>query len=650
MAIFIMQRDQFGTNVTFGHVPGSIRAGTCVFKLRSMNFSTMLRTSTLPFALLLFGNAHAQLAPQVTAPLAAHLLEVNAQWKAQDQGELDGSTVATFTNEAERIATHLRLVREQLMQRQAEGLSAAQVEKRVQLLDRLAHYANDRRFPQNHVLPYRNPVFIDPYGTACAVGWLMIESGHRDLAEEISTEMNLAYVLEMPGTRQWPAIAAWASEHGFEVEELAWIQPGYPPNVPWAPFGGGTDGPVDVLLTLANGNVLVGGNFAEAGGNAARQVALWNGSALMPLGDGLEGEVHCAVEFNGELYVGGSMFQGISDLAKWNGNSWEFSIVTSGKLPRINALHVHNGALHAAGEVMGFAGIDHRVLRFDGTEWQPVGQVLNDKIHALESFSGGLIAGGAFTAEQWSTEQNILRVARLDGSDWVQLGNGLDATVRDLIMVDGTLHAAGDLFINILPTFGLAKLQAGNTAWEHLLPNHANYMSDGIGPSYFNAMVQHNGNIHLVGNFFTSTMLSIGNNVAVFNGTPDGLDPLAYLDQRVHAVAIANNRLIIGGEFNQLLPYLAAVDLSTSIMTPAEQLQLRFSPVPTNDVLYISWSGPMDGGALVQVVDAQGRSISMQLERSGERMRLDVSALAPGMYVASMLLDGRPVTGRFIKS
>lgn len=645
-----MQWDQFGTNVTFGHVPGSIGARTCVFKERSMNLSAMHRTSTLSIAVLLFGPAHAQLAPQANAPLATHLLEVNAQWTTQVQGTMGGATVAAFTNEAERIATHLRLVREQLMQRQAEGISANQALNRALLLDRLAHYANDRRFPQNHVLPYRNPVFIDPNGTACAVGWLMIESGHSALAEEISAAMNLAYVLEMPGTPQWPAIAGWAEEHGFEAEELAWIQPGYPPNIPWAPFGGGTDGPVEVLLTLSNDHVLVGGTFTEVGGNAARQVALWNGNALIPLGDGLEGEVHCAVEFNGEIYIGGSMLDGISDLAKWNGSAWEFSVVADGKLPRLNALHVHNGTLHAAGEIMGFAGIADRVFLFTGTEWEPVGQVLNDKIHALESFNGALIAGGAFTGEQWSTEQNIVRVARLDGNDWVQLGNGLDATVRDLLMVGDVLHAAGDLFINILPTFGLARLQPGTIAWEHLLPNHADYMSGSIGPSYFNAMVQHNDDIHLVGNFFTSTMLTIGSNVAVFNGTPDGLDPLAYLELPVHAVTIANNRLIIGGEFNQLLPYLAAVDLSTSIGPSAGHLQLSFSPVPTNDVLYIAWSGPMAAGSLVQVVDAQGRSISMHAERSGERMRMDVSALAPGIYVAQMLVEGRPVTGRFIKA
>lgn len=606
--------------------------------------------STLLLGVLFTVSANAQLVPGTAADLTAHLVEVNAQWNAERQHAVDASGSVAFSNEAERIATHLRLVREQLMQHQPEGLSADQAANRASLLDRLAHYANDRRFPQNHVLPYRNPVFIDPFGNACAVGWLMIESGHRDLAETISSEMNLAYVLEMPGTQHWPAIASWASEHGFQAEELAWIQPGYPPNIPWTPFGGGTDGPVDVLLTLANGNVLVAGSFMEAGGTAAQHVALWNGSALVPLGNGLDGEVNCAVEFQGDIYVGGSMFNGIHDLAKWNGNAWEFSIATNGKLPWINALHVHEGELHAAGELMGFAGIDHRVVRFDGNEWQPVGQPLDGKILALESFNGELIAGGAFTTNQWGTEPTIRRVARFDGNDWVQLGNGLDATVRDLLMVGDALHACGELFINILPTFGLARLQPGNTDWEHLLPNHADYMSGGIGPSYFNAMVHQYGNIHLVGNFFTATLMLIGNNVAVFNGVPDGLEPLAYLDQTVNAVTIANNRLIIGGDFNNTLPYLAAVDLATGLGERDDLPSLTLSPVPADNEVFITWEGQPPANMLVEVVDAQGRLLPLHLERFGERMRMDVSGLATGVYVAHLRVNGRSITARFIKA
>ncbi|HRH36930.1 MAG TPA: hypothetical protein PK760_01210, partial [Flavobacteriales bacterium] len=139
----------------------------------------------------------ASLPPRSEAPLAQHMREVNAQWIAQDPSPMNAGTTVRFTDEADRIHTHLTLVREQLLARHAEGISAQQLAHRNALLQHLGDYAEARTFPQNHVLSYRNPVFIDPHGTACAVGWLMIESGHRDLAERISSTMNLAYLLDM---------------------------------------------------------------------------------------------------------------------------------------------------------------------------------------------------------------------------------------------------------------------------------------------------------------------------------------------------------------------------------------------------------------------------------------------------------------------
>ena len=94
---------------------------------------------------------------------------------------------------------------------------------------KLGTYADRGRFPQNEVLPYRNPVFIDRHNTACAVGQLTIESGNEALARSIQHDMNLAYVHDM----KRDDVFAWASASGFTENELVRIQPGYPPGVPW---------------------------------------------------------------------------------------------------------------------------------------------------------------------------------------------------------------------------------------------------------------------------------------------------------------------------------------------------------------------------------------------------------------------------------
>ena len=107
--------------------------------------------------------AHAQLSPTTDAPLYQHLLEVNKEWRVMDPMPAGGDRTVRFTNEAERIAMHLHLVAAHERSHIAEGLSAGATAKRLELLNKLDAYADHGVFPQNHVLPVRNPVFIDQH-------------------------------------------------------------------------------------------------------------------------------------------------------------------------------------------------------------------------------------------------------------------------------------------------------------------------------------------------------------------------------------------------------------------------------------------------------------------------------------------------------
>lgn len=242
-------------------------------------------THPLMLAMLMATTVSAQLAPLTDAPLTAHMAEVNAQWPHMLPDPPDGDRTVRFRDEADRIATHLHRVRTELLARTPLDLPPAQARRRIDLLQRLGTYADARTFPQNHVLPHRNPIFIDPYGTACAVGWLMIESGHGDLAQRIDAVMETGYLAEiLADARLGEEVFAWAVSHGFTADELAWIQPAYAPATPVSPLGGGTNGPVRVLLPLNNGHLLVAGTFTQAGTTAAQNVAVWDGSTYHALG------------------------------------------------------------------------------------------------------------------------------------------------------------------------------------------------------------------------------------------------------------------------------------------------------------------------------------------------------------------------------
>jgi hypothetical protein len=116
-------------------------------------------------------------------------------------------------------------------------------------------------FPRNPDYPDSLvPYFIDARGVACAVGQLVIASGHRGFAQEIARTRNHAYIREIRD----PRLAAWAEASGLTLEECARIQPGY---------GGPTDysyvrkmevSRQGTLWTLAGAACLCSGSYFQA--------------------------------------------------------------------------------------------------------------------------------------------------------------------------------------------------------------------------------------------------------------------------------------------------------------------------------------------------------------------------------------------------
>ncbi|HEX2618333.1 MAG TPA: hypothetical protein VHL57_12370, partial [Flavobacteriales bacterium] len=467
---------------------------------------------------------NAQLAPGTQAPLQQHMTEVNAEWRVMDPATADGAHAVHFANDAERIATHLHRVHDFLSTHVPEGLSASAMGHRTFLLGKLEAYADRGVFPINTVLPYRNPVFIDPVGTACAVGQLMIESGRSDLAQDIHDAMNLAYVHDMHRSD----VDTWAVEHGFTEDELAWIQPGYAPSIPWASLGGGTNNTVTAMLRLTGGDLLVAGSFTQAGGSVpCNGVVRWNGSSYTAMGTIPDGSISCAIEFNGSIYVGGSFSAGTADLLKWNNGSWVPSAAFASKYAIVYDLYVLNGTLYAAGSHSGFAGVSDGVVKLVGNTWQPVGQALSAPIQRLASINGTLVCGGQFTGNDPVSSNDIMHVAYLNGNNtWVQLGDGLNGNVFALLEHDGQLYAGGDCVGEITTYFGLARVANTTQNWEMLMPNIGNYMFSPLdGVVSILDMVAQDNTIYLGGDFYCSEIMVNGAGVAVFNGTADDVHP-----------------------------------------------------------------------------------------------------------------------------
>ncbi len=135
-----------------------------------------------------------------------------------------------------RISTHLAYVEQILRARDTSALTLAQRLRRTYALEILAQYRQRGQFPQGESRVGHLPTFIDRHGVRCAVGYLIEQTHSVALPVILDARFHHAYVPQIDD----PDVAAWALATGFGSEELAMVQPAYPPRV------------ADVTLTLVS--------------------------------------------------------------------------------------------------------------------------------------------------------------------------------------------------------------------------------------------------------------------------------------------------------------------------------------------------------------------------------------------------------------
>ncbi|MEM6263022.1 MAG: T9SS type A sorting domain-containing protein [Bacteroidota bacterium] len=605
-----------------------------------------IKPISLVLVLLCLGQQLFALNPHEPATLYSHLVEVNKEWNHQVPATDFLLERISFDSDNDRIRMHLMLVESYLRNRQPEGISSAQLTKRHQMLDELNAYWKAGTFPINLYHPQRQPYFIDHKGTACAVGYLMIASGYQEDAQRVHRETNYAYIREIKD----PALPVWAAEHGFTLEELAWIQPGYPPTTIWNGLGSGTDGDVQAMLNDPSDNTLiVAGDFTQANGVNCQGIARWDGTTFSAIGNGVQGTIEDMTFFQGALWVGGNLLDGFSNpvnLAKWDGSTWTYSSIAVGP---IYDLHVHNGELYAAGEMSGIIYIG--VAKYDPNmnAWNKVGAEISGLTYSLATHKGMLYAGGDFMSGAGTDA--LQYVARWNGVKWEApegSGPSLDAPVYTLASTDTALYAGGNFFDQEgKGKFGLASWQNGS--WTpNLVDTNFARIFQATENEHVRKLQVLNGKLVATGYFGTGGGLFFGKHAGVYTPGLPGLSPIVDPNGAVRSATVYKNELILAGAFTVINTgqstgtrfnhLMRNADVLASAPRVDEGVSFTLYPNPMSDeaTIRLDTRLPNQKDLAVKLYSLQGQEIDISYEQNDGQVTLYREQLTPGTYMVEL--------------
>jgi len=242
----------------------------------------------------------------------------------------------------------------------------------------------------------------------------------------------------------------------------------------WFPLGSGItgsgviSGPVGttiLTLVLAGNNLYAGGYFTNAGGLAAPDIAMWNGTNWSALGSPGGVVASILVRTDG-VYAAGAPFYnttmyGSAFFSRWNGTSWQgvpinyppftdTAFYFADKSIDMDALasigtNIYIGGRFSIGEYSnfpsGYVGCDN-IMRFDGTNGWVMGTGLNSNVTSMAVLGTNLYVAGPFTNAGGVLARGI---AMWNGTYWTNLGSGLvgSGSIAALATIGSNLYAGG---------------------------------------------------------------------------------------------------------------------------------------------------------------------------------------------------------------
>lgn len=591
------------------------------------------------------------------APAYTHLYEVNQEWaKHQD---VHSQESVQFLSENDRIRFHLQEVIAYLKTHRSQKLSDQALAQRLYLLEQLSHYADQKVFPKNIYHQQRRPYFIDHQGTHCAVGYLMAESGHSSLAQQIKEEHNYDYIRDI----KTEGVLAWANTHGFSLQELALIQPGYPAASIFSAIDEGANGPITSLQAdEIHDQLLIAGQFDSLGLMPCLNVGVYKDDQLSCLGQGVEGivnNIHLDFESEKILVTGSLLKNGNSyPLAIWNGTHWSFYNIPNRDGANASSSYTNYG--YYSQEI----AISHPSIPNQQEIWfysNTLGWVKKATISGSISDIQGTLSGRVYVGNF-----NHVTVHRTIGDTSFYAHN----VVRRSLTIDNWFSMASEGHVsNQIQTvkvlgaaiyFGGYCSSSSNEAGGNIcLSRYLNgtfqplLLSNAIGAGSSGSTVINNIELEedelILGGSFSRNIVfepSI-NNVAKYDLIFNALSPLDYVNGTVNSVVYWKNDIFVGGHFNSCLSgdaaHLARSHFPTSTSTINGQHSLKLYPNPASDLIYIDG---LDSHFEYSILNLEGKVVQKGTSTTSS---IQLDHLEPAVYIVQLLADASTYRIKFVK-
>jgi hypothetical protein len=176
-------------------------------------------------------------------------------------------------------------------------------------------------------------------------------------------------------------------------------------------------------LCLFGNDLVVAGNFQNAGGQTVNGIARWDGTQWHPLGSGFNSTVYGICVYNGELYAGGDFTMSgsnvVSYIAKWNGSSWISPGFTLFYINPFDYTFIHtlkvidNKLIISGGFDRVVVGTDTMfctaVASYDGTTIDTLrGGLTGEEAEATALFNGALFEGGGLNGRGYIASYDLI--------------------------------------------------------------------------------------------------------------------------------------------------------------------------------------------------------------------------------------------------